>query len=271
MRKRFLLLFFCSYLTIFSQANEISLVSWNIKDFGKTKSHEELVEIANIVKDADIVALQEVVSGYGGAQAVAKLWDILNRKGNSWDYAISDPTQSPKYMTERYAFLWKKSKVRTVNKGRLVRELGAAIDREPFLLHFWANDQRFTIVNFHSRPYNKNPEAEIKALSSYVIDSLKTPLILAGDFNVNEQKPVFDLLKSAGYSPTLTHQKTTLKWSCKHGVYVNHPIDNIFFSNNGLRKKQGGVIDFVKFCGRLQHARRLSDHLPVFLKFTLEP
>ena len=66
-----------SYYSIFSQKNEISLVSWNIKDFGKTKNSEELNRIVEIVRDADILAIQEVVAGYGGAQAVAKLSDIL--------------------------------------------------------------------------------------------------------------------------------------------------------------------------------------------------
>jgi hypothetical protein len=31
-----------------------------------------------------IIAIQEVVAGYGGAQAVAKLADELNRKGSKW-------------------------------------------------------------------------------------------------------------------------------------------------------------------------------------------
>jgi hypothetical protein len=44
------------------------------------------------VRDYDIIAIQEVVAGYGGAQAVAKLADELNRKGSKWNYIISDPT-----------------------------------------------------------------------------------------------------------------------------------------------------------------------------------
>ncbi|MFT6841820.1 MAG: deoxyribonuclease-1-like protein, partial [Psychroserpens sp.] len=56
--------------TVFSQ-EQISLISWNIRDFGKTKSSDELDRMAEIVRDADIVAIQEVVAGYGGAQAVA--------------------------------------------------------------------------------------------------------------------------------------------------------------------------------------------------------
>lgn len=254
---------------MFSQKDEISLVSWNIKDFGKTKNQEELNDIANIVQNADIVAIQEVVAGYGGAQAVAKLSEALNRKGSKWDYAISDPTNSPKYVTERYAFLWKTSRIKIKNRGWLITGLDSAIDREPFLLNFYIRDKKVAIINFHSRPYNRDPESEIKALTRYIIDFLKIPLIIAGDFNMDERKPVFDSLKSIGYSPAITNQKTTLKKACKRVNYLNYPIDNIFYSKD-LIKAQGRVIDFVKFCDRLEQARKLSDHLPVFLSFKVE-
>ena len=85
---------------------EVSIISWNIRDFGKTKSDSIINAIANIVQNYDIVAIQEVVSGFGGSQAVAKLADVLNRKGNKWDYTISLPTKSPPYITEKYAYLW---------------------------------------------------------------------------------------------------------------------------------------------------------------------
>lgn len=255
-------------LSTFSQKDEIELISWNIKDFGKTKNAQELSEIAEIVKDTDILAIQEVVAGYGGAQAVAKLWDILNRKGHKWDYAISNPTNSPKYTTERYAFLWKTHRIKIKDRGWLLTELDSTIDREPFLLNFYIGDKKLTVINFHSRPYNKDPESEIKALSPFVIDSLSTPLIIAGDFNVDEKESVFDGLKMAGYGPAIANQKTTLKKSCKRVSYLNHPIDNIFYSKD-IEKTDGGVLDFVKFCDRLEQARKLSDHLPVFLRFSL--
>ena len=259
------LLLFLSFNGL-SQKTEISLISWNIRDFGKTKNTSELEKIAEIVRDTDILAIQEVVAGYGGAQAVAKLSDILNRKGAQWDYVISNPTNSPKYATERYAFIWKTKNIKIKNRGWLLDELNPTVDREPFLLDFYLNKQKFTIINFHSRPYNKNPESEIEALSNFVVDSLGTPLIIAGDFNVDEKEPVFNHLKSKGYKATITNQKTTLKRTCKRGEYLNYAIDNIFYSID-VKKNDGGVIDFVKLCNRIEQARKLSDHLPVFIKF----
>ena len=72
--------------------------------------------MAQTIKSFDIVAIQEVVAGYGGAQAVARLADELNRKGAKWDYSVSNPTSSSAYKTERYAFLWKTATVKLIGK-----------------------------------------------------------------------------------------------------------------------------------------------------------
>lgn len=262
----FLLLSFC--YTTYSQSEDISLISWNIQDFGKTKNTEELEQIAEIVKNTDIIAIQEVVAGFGGAQAVAKLTDILNRKGNQWDYVISNPTKSPKYVTERYAFIWKTKHIKIKNRGRLLKEVDAKIDREPFLLDFYIAKKKFSVLNYHSRPFNKHPETEIKALIEFIDSSLKTPLLLAGDFNTKNSHTVFESFKKQGFKTAITNQKTTLKKSCVSGNYLNHSIDTIFYSSK-IIKKDSGVIDFVKFCDALEKARKLSDHLPVYLKFSV--
>jgi len=80
MKKYFAFLFLVLSFTGNAQ-DKVWLLSWNIRDFGKTKSAETIMYVASIVKDYDIIALQEVVSGYGGSQAVARLADELNR---SW-------------------------------------------------------------------------------------------------------------------------------------------------------------------------------------------
>lgn len=260
------LFFLCISFIAVAQQNEITLVSWNIRDFGKTKNSEELNAIAEIVRDADIVALQEVVAGYGGAQAVARLADILNRKGAKWDYVISDPTHSPKYVTERYAYLWKTAQIKIKNRGNLIKQIDEAVDREPFLIDFYYDLKPFTVINFHSRPFDQNPEREIKAISNYILNTLTGTVFLAGDFNMNEQEEVFNPLKKSGFLAALKNQKTTLKNQCKASGYLNYPIDNIFYSDD-IQDVKTGVLDFVKSCANLEQARNLSDHLPVFIQF----
>ena len=266
-RYTLLILLFCSFLS-FSQKDEITLVSWNIRDFGKTKNSDELEHIADIIEHVDIVAIQEVVAGYGGAQAVAKLSAILNRKGAKWDYVISNPTNSPKWVTERYAIIWKTANIKIKNRGYLINELDAIVDREPFLLDFYLNKEKITIIDFHSRPHDQNPEREIKAITKFLKESLKGNIILAGDFNINAEDTVFKPLKANGFSSALFNQKTTLKSKCLGVDYLNYAIDNIFYSQT-ISNIETGVLDFVLVCDELENARKLSDHLPVFLKFSI--
>jgi hypothetical protein len=84
---------------------QTKLISWNIANFGQSKSDKTIHYIANYLRDYDIIAVQ-VVAGYG-VQAVARLSDELNRTGSKWDYIISDPTSSSPYKTERYALYGK--------------------------------------------------------------------------------------------------------------------------------------------------------------------
>jgi deoxyribonuclease-1-like protein len=88
--------------------NTLKIASWNIQDLGRSKNAEEINSIAKILRNFDLVAIQEVVAkDPAGAQAVTKIVDELNRMGSKWDYQISNPTKSPSvYMSERYAFLW---------------------------------------------------------------------------------------------------------------------------------------------------------------------
>jgi endonuclease/exonuclease/phosphatase family metal-dependent hydrolase len=264
----FTIIFVLFFLRGFSQNESIQVISWNIRDFGKTKNSDELEKIADIIKNADIVAIQEVVSGYGGAQAVAKLSDILNRKGAKWDYIVSDPTKSSKYMTERYAFIWKTKNIKIKNRGKLLKDLQNDIEREPLLVDFYKEGKRFSIMNFHSIPHSKNPKPEIKALTNYIINNSDAPLIVAGDFNLNENDTVFEKFKANGFSPSVIDQKTTIKTKCDDGKYLNYNIDNIYYSKE-ITKIESGVIDFVLVCDEIENARKLSDHLPVLLEFKL--
>ncbi len=260
--------FYSLILLLFSIAlfgqGDFSLVSWNIRDFGQTKNADEIAIIAKIVRDYDIVAIQEVVAGYGGAQAVARLADELNRLGSKWDYVISDPTQSPPYKTERYAFLWKTSKIKLKNAW-LDEKLSRKIDREPFLAKFQLKGKSFIIANYHSKPHKDHPEEEIKLFYDYP-SRFSYPLIIAGDFNTNSTDAVFNPLYDNGFTSNLINEKTTLKRQCNaQNIYKNHAIDFILYQKKFFHNKASGIIDFVHSCYYLTEARLISDHLPVFL------
>ncbi|HMP32506.1 MAG TPA: endonuclease, partial [Saprospiraceae bacterium] len=78
--KYLLFLFFQSFFYCISTelVSQVTFVSWNIKDFGQSRSNDEIISIAKLINHADIVAIQEVVGLHpGGSQAVARLSDEL--------------------------------------------------------------------------------------------------------------------------------------------------------------------------------------------------
>ncbi len=253
-----------------NRGNLNSIVSWNIQDLGKTKNSNELFKIAQIIKHFDLVMVQEVVGkDPKGAQAVSRMVDELNRMGFQWDYRVSDPTNSPSgNISERYAFIWKASKVSLLNRANLDLELKDVCDREPFLGKFLFKSKLDTInvVNFHSRPHDQGPEDEIFYFKDYQ-DRLGTEnVVIGGDFNIDEDHIVWKAFYSRGYQNALSNTKTTLKNSCTNNNYLNHSIDNFYFAG-AIRMVDSGTIDFVESCNNLKNARALSDHLPVYMIF----
>lgn len=151
-----------------------------------------------MLRDYDIIAIQEVVAGYGGAQAVARLTDELNRKGNKWDYVISDKTRSNPYKTERYAFIWNMNKLKKIGNAWFEKKYQLKIEREPFFCTFQYKNKQFTVVNFHAITKDKQPETEIKYLKFFPEEYPNLNLIFAGDFNCPQSHTVFNPLKKWG-------------------------------------------------------------------------
>lgn len=247
--------------------NSIKLLTWNIQDLGRTKDVAEINAIVKVLKDFDLVAIQEVVSkDPAGAQKVAAIADLLNRTGSRWDYRISNPTDSPSSnIRERYAYLWKTSKITILGRARLDSELAHLCDREPYLAKF-KTKQGYTIhtVNFHSRPHNKNPELEIINFSSYPQRLNSENVVILGDFNMNENDRVWTDLYKQGFEPSVRNSPTTLKRVCDGGNYLNHSIDNIYINASKFYVEDAGRVDIVGSCYNLETARGISDHLPVY-------
>jgi endonuclease/exonuclease/phosphatase family metal-dependent hydrolase len=259
----FLFLFTSS---LFSQTK---LLSWNIENIGKSKSNGEITFIANIIKDYDLIAIQEVVAGYGGAQAVAKLADELNRKGAKWDYVISDPTSSSAYKTERYAFLWKTSTIKKIGRAWLEKKYHLEIDREPYFCTFEYQNKQFTVANFHAITKNRQPETEIKYFKFLPEEYPNLNLIFVGDFNCPQSHTVFYPLKKMGYKSILINQKTSLKKECKNGNCLASEFDNMFYNAAKISIKNSGFIPFYKNFNSLKEARIISDHIPIWMEFSL--
>jgi len=254
-------------LSLFGQT--ITLVTWNLCNFGKSKSSEEIAFIANELKSADIVAIQEVSTTDFGAQAVAKLADELNRKGAKWDYVISNPTNGAG--KERYAYLWKTSKISISGKGFLAEELDKEFDREPFMARFSIGKSKILLATLHAVPKDKNPAEECKYL--FMLEKLypNENILIMGDFNLSEKEEAFTSLKKEGYNSAIINQKTSLKMKpSKTGEKLGNEYDNIFYEYQLVEKLNAGIYEFYKKFVDLKTARTISDHVPVYLQFKIK-
>lgn len=256
------------FFTLFS-FSQTKVLSWNLENFGKSKSDTELHFIANTLLSYDIIAIQEVVAGYGGAQAVARLSEILNQKGTKWDYSISEPTSGNSYKKERYAFLWKTAKIKLKGNAWLEKKYNLEIDREPYFGTFEINKKMVTLVNFHAITKNKQPETEIKYFKFLPLEYPTLNLVFVGDFNCTEKHTVFNPLKKMGYSSVLKNQKTTLKQQCRNNNCLASEFDNIFYKSQNVQYIDSGVILFHEKFISLKEARKISDHIPIWFQFSL--
>lgn len=262
----------CLFLLVVSFAfsqEPVSLCSWNLKDFGKSKSVQEITFIAGVVKVFDVIAIQEVVAGDGGAQAVATLADELNRKGKHWDYTVSDPTYSSTYKQERYAFIWNTSRLKKMGDAWLEKKYNLEIDREPYYATFESASKQFTIVNFHAITKKMQPETEIKYFKFLPEQYPNLNLVFAGDFNCPQSHTVFNPLKKMGWRPSFTNQKTSLRHQCIEEDCLASEFDNIFYPATKVSFIAAGIIPFYKDFESMAEANHLSDHVPVYLQFSL--
>ncbi|EIA10504.1 endonuclease/exonuclease/phosphatase family protein [Flavobacterium frigoris] len=258
------ILLFCSVLH-----SQTKLLSWNLENFGKSKSKIEIEFIVETVRDYDIIAIQEVVAGYGGAQAVAQLADELNRKGAKWDYVISNPTSGNAYKKERYAFIWKANKLKKIGRAWLENKYHLEIEREPYYCTFQHNSKQFTLVNYHAITKTKQPEREIKYFKYLPAEYPSLNLIFTGDFNCPQSHTVFNPLKKMGYQSILVGQKTSLKQKCKNNKCLSSEFDNIYYKTAKTKKLKSGIISFYKNFSTLKEARKISDHIPIWFEFSL--
>lgn len=244
-------------------------ISWNLANFGKSKSQEALEIMAEVLRDAKFVAVQEVNAGGAfGASTLAKLADILSRKGAAWDYVVSDPTQPANKEVERYGYLMRKEVFFSRDSAYLVSELEETISREPFTVT--ATLKGFEPIQFfsiHTVPTKKDPQREVQALLQSKQVTTAVQAIFSGDFNL--PAGITDTtFEAMGYKGVI-RQKTSLKQKLDdRGGYLFHQYDNIYVK--GVTVSESGVIDFVaKYFSPVSHeslkkAREVSDHLPVY-------
>lgn len=264
-------------LPVFAASGEISVISWNLKQMGQ--KHMNIEGVASQMMGADIIALQEMNIGDSGknvlnniATRLAKLTSEKICKG--W-------TDVPTGSRERYAYLWKNKSISYVKTDGGVIEncpdtaifipLASVnadkILREPAYGVFYVKDvkRKFVLASVHLLPESKKPAHEVGPLFEIFQDEA-LPIILAGDFNLEERKPVFKQAMDMNFEPALVGVKTTLK---KNKKDFSRGFDNLWY--------RGVTLQFAKVINLFQAFpdseaevinKTISDHSPILGRFS---
>ena len=242
MKNILFLLFTLISLISYSQ----TLLSWNIQNLGETKFKRDSVinQISTVIKSsgADVIAIQEVVTGPYGDSCILKIAKIIN-----YNYIISKRTTGDG--SERYAYLYKKN-IQMISSS-LETSLQDSINREPFVANFRINKKDITIRQVHLVPTNKVPQKEVEKLYRYKSG------IICGDFNLNCKHLIYVPMFKYFNSP-LCGLGTSLK---RDGTVSENNYDH-FFVDKTFKILESKVYIYPYRGNR----NILSDHLPILIK-----
>ncbi len=270
-RSFFSLTLFITLLTIQTTYAQLKIMTWNLQNVGQSKTDEHIQFIADIMKNADIIAIQEIVTNPSGAKTVAKIHTELNTSsGVKWEYSLSDPTDSSPYRSERYAYFWKTSRVKLKTKASLDTFHKDDIEREPYMATFTYKGKELTIFSFHALPKKHQPETEIKYFKFYPDLYPDKNLIFTGDFNTPQTHTVFNPLKKLGYKPVFENQKTSLRQKCINDDCLASEYDNFFLSDSSFEIIDFKPIYFFQSFEDIKDARKISDHIPLLIEIIIK-
>ncbi len=256
----------------------ITIASWNIELFGETKSSDpvRLGRIANVVKEFDVIAIQEIVHAASEGQDVADRLtnELRNKHRRTYDHVLGPRTGCTGGRIEQYAVVFDSEILELVN-SRTVADDASATDnmcRDPFVaklkLRNTAAQFTFTLIVVHTDPSPASAlTSDLNALGRIyqavqAHDAQDDDVILLGDLNAGPSNfrglaNVPDLVYAVPDSGTMVS-----------GASRN---DNIVFQWGPTGEDytgRAGVFQVAHFLGISEHdADRLSDHQPVYAVF----
>lgn len=250
------------------EAQAITIASFNIRIFSdKSRDDEDLGHIADILEKYDVIAIQELRDEEVLQRTVA----LLKERGKEYEYEVSD--EVGKEVKERYAFLYRKDRVKKIQEGKLYEERKDEFIREPFYATFKAGNFDFTLITIHvlfgSSEKARRPEIkELATVYNKVQDEDPTEqdIILLGDFNFPPADKGFNDLKAIS---TMTF---LIEPPVKTTVTDTSLYDNFWFQKEYVREYLGesGVnkFDEIMFNNDDNKAKQaVSDHRPIWARF----
>lgn len=274
--------------------DNLRLLTWNIRNFNGDKEDRAVAFIAEICRNFDIVAIQEVKDDLGGLEKLQRMLGV------QYGFLFSDTAGN----SERLAFAYDRTRVQfTGLAAEVVMAPGAGrekvvpeleFDRTPFMASFRINGCNFILVTVHiyygSGSAVRYRLEEIQNVAEYLrksssdTDALDSDYIICGDFNIEQVREgieksggskdatreilrqLFGALVSRGLViPEEIQQSPTSLDRTKHYDQIGYQ----HYPDSTIQFRRGGVIDFVGavYQGDPKLKFKMTDHLPLWAEF----
>ncbi len=251
------------------------IASWNVENLGASTDIEERAEI---IRQFDIVALQEIESIEGLDSLLARVEAIT---GDDWERVVS-PQVGKGNAAEYYAFMYCTNRVAYLaeSSGVYPEPMSDDYSREPFFATFRAGEFDFTLITVHITwgLLASLRTAECRRLGSvwdYVqsVNSEEDDLILLGDFNRDRPThSAFDPLRQMGITPVLTETgtRTTFGKTAAGGSWYDHIWVDLEHTSAELTDEAGvgTPAENSSGSGCPLSLKEASDHCPVWAIFS---
>ncbi|MFC1745407.1 endonuclease/exonuclease/phosphatase family protein, partial [Candidatus Riflebacteria bacterium] len=247
---------------------EITLASFNIRYFSDgSRDDTELLKIAEVIKDYDLIAIQEARD----ERVLQRLVQVMQQAGRDFEFIVSAP--AGRGQKELYAFLYDRKMIEVQAVGTLAEDPFDEYAREPFYARFRANNFDFLLLNIHvvygsSIGERRLEVSHLASLFGQIQNQFadEKDLILLGDFNLEPVDKGWDGFKAIpGMDFLIRPPKKTM-------IYDTWLYDNFWFSKPDVKEYLGkcGVNDFDIWIFDNDDAAAslaVSDHRPVWAKF----
>ena len=278
--------------------NHLHLLTWNIRNLNEKKEQKAIRYIAQICKNFDLIAIQEVKDNLEGLE---KLQRALGKK---YRFLFSDPSGNG----ERLVFCYDSNTIQFTGlaaeivmapgagRGKIKPEL--EFDRTPYMASFRKHGCNFIVVTVHifygSGSAVQYRLEEIRNIAKYLkkrssdVDALDSDFIACGDFNIEDTKRVMATKQKARTKSAKKQILEKLFDALISGKLIVPPeirnspsnltrtkhFDQIGFhkyKDSTLKFMTGGIIDFVGavYINDPKLKYKLTDHLPMWAVFSI--
>lgn len=250
----------------------IRVASFNIQVFGEAKINnpEVMPTIVAILKNFDVIAIQEIRSQQDVCQALVEMLNADQQYRYSY---VVGPRLGRTTSKEQYAYIFDMATVEVdANQLYTVNDPNRFLHRPPLVGWFRARGPQpqeaftFSLVNVHTDPDEVDRELEwLDDTFLAVRDDQRQEddVIMLGDFNAHDTR-----LGPLGALPNLVCVVNNTPTNTRG----DKQYDNILFNRVATTEfvGRGGVFDFLReYNLSLEQALAVSDHLPVWAEFSI--